>query len=199
MRLTGLLFILLISLFIFRPLLAETTLDFEGDPKIKIDEHYKCEGSQDKSFKVEMGFHRVNGKMFFFGFLEEDDGYTVQSSVRVFNNKASGSDVVSYIFPYPTGEGLANAAFLKNWHSKNLMIISWFKDDSSIDWVNNHLDLITDHREDENFDQKLIDYSEEALDHIFRALKFGEPFEPDDVIAGLQDGTVTGSRIWVCK
>ena len=192
-------FLTLIFLLIANHSFAETTLDFEGDPKIKIDEHYKCKGSQDKSFKFEMGFHRVNGKMFFFGFLEEDDGYTVQSSVRVFNNKVSGSDVVSYIFPYPTGEGLAGAAFLNKWHSKKLMIISWFKDDSSIDWAINHLDLITDHREDENFDQKLIEYSEKALDHIFRGLKFGEPFEPDDIIAGLGDGTSTGARILVCK
>jgi len=190
-------FITLIFLLIANHSFAETTLDFEGDPKIKIDEHYKCEGSQDKSIKLEMGFHRVNGKMFFFGFSEEDDGYLVQSSLRVFNNKVSGRDVVSYIFPFPTDVGLAGVAFLNKWHSKKLMIISWFKDDSSIDWLNNHIELLSDR--DENFDQKLIEYSEKALDHIFRGLKFGEPFEPDDIIAGLGDGTSTGARILVCK
>ena len=175
---------------------AETTLDFEGDPKIKIDEHYKCQHFKDKSFKLEVGFHRVNGKMFSLIFVEEY-GYDVWTSARVFNSKFKKRDVVSYIFPYPTGEGLAGAAFLNKWHSKKLMIISWFKDDSSIDWLNNHIELLSDR--DENFDQKLIEYSEKALDHIFRGLKFGEPFEPDDIIAGLGDGTSTGARILVCK
>ena len=191
-------FITLIFLLIANHSFAETTLDFEGDPKIKIDEHYKCEDTEDKSIKLEIGFHRVNGKMFFFLFSEEY-GYTVRASLRVFNSKASGRDVVSYIFPYPTDLGLANGAFLKNWHSKKLMIISWFKDDSSIDWLNNRLDLDIDHREDENFDQKLIDYSEKALDNIFRVLEFGEPFEPDDVTVNIPEGKTTGRIFFVCK
>ena len=190
-------FLTLIFLLIANHSFAETTLDFEGDPKIKIDENYKCEGSDDKSFKLEIGFHRVNGKMFFFLFSEEY-GYTVRASLRVFNSKVSGRDVVSYIIPYPTDKGLAGAAFLNEWHSKKLMIVSWFKDDSSIDWLNNHLDLYIDHREDENFDQKLIEYSEKALDHIFKALEFGEPFEPDDVMYA-PDGLITGSRLLFCK
>ena len=189
-------FITLIFLLIANHSFAETTLDFEGDPKIKIDENYKCEGSDDKSFKLEIGFHRVNGKMFFFLF-GSDFGYLVQSNLRVFNNKVSGYDVVSYIFPFPTGAGLAGAVFLKNYYTSNILTISWFKDDSSIDWLNNHIELLSDR--DENFDQKLIEYSEKALDHIFRGLKFGEPFEPDDIIAGLGDGTSTGASILVCK
>jgi hypothetical protein len=193
-------FISLIFLLIANHSFAETTLDFEGDPKIKIDENYKCEGSDDKSFKLEIGFHRVNGKMFFFLLSEdEEDGYTVRASLRVFNNKVSGYDVVSYIFPFPTGAGLAGAVFLKNYYTSNILTISWFKDDSSIDWFNNYSDLVFfGSRDDENFDQKLIDYSEKALDHIFKALEFGEPFEPDDVMYA-PDGLVTGARLLFCK
>ena len=188
-------FITLIFLLIANHSFAETTLDFEGDPKIKIDENYKCEGSDDKSFKLEIGFHRVNGKMFFFLF-GSDFGYLVQSNLRVFNNKVSGYDVVSYIFPFPTEVGLAGGVFLKNYYTSNILTISWFKDDSSIDWLNNHIELLSDR--DENFDQKLIEYSEKALDHIFRVLEFGEPFEPDDIMLP-PDGLVTGARKLFCK
>jgi len=198
MRLTGLLFILLISLFIFRPSLAETTLDFEADPKIKIDEHYKCHDFDDESFKLEIGFHRVNGKMFSF-LVIEGEGYEVWTSARVFNSKFENRDVVSYILPFPTKEGLGNLAFVKNFYFKGekTIYMDWIKDDSSIDWVNNHWDLQSDR--DENFDQKLIDYSEEALDHIFRVLEFGEPFEPDDIILSIPEEKTIGGYILVCK
>ena len=190
-------FISLIFLLIANHSFAETTLDFEADLKIKIDEHYKCKGSQDKSFKFEIGFHRVNGKMFFFLF-GSDFGYLVQSNLRVFNNKVSGYDVVSYIFPLPTEVGLAAGVFLKNYYSKDILTISFFKDDSSIDWLNNHTELLNDRLVGENIDQKLIEYSEKALDHIFRVLEFGEPFEPDDIMLP-PDGLVTGARLLFCK
>ena len=190
-------FITLIFLLIANHSFAEKTLDFEADLKIKIDEHYKCKGSKDKPFKLEIGFHKVNGKMFAFTF-ESDIGYLVHSSVRVFNNKVSNYDVVSYIFPLPTEVGLAAGVFLKNYYSTDILTISFFKDDSSIDWLNNHTELLSDRLVGENIDQKLIEYSEKALDHIFKALEFGEPFEPDDIMYA-PDGLITGSRLLFCK
>jgi len=191
-------FITLIFLLITNHSFAETTLDFINDPKIKIDEHYKCQDFEDKSFKLEGGFHKVNGKMFYFLFSKEF-GYDVWTSVRVFNSKVKKRDVVSYIFPLPTKSGLANAAFFKNLHSKGekIMFMDWIKDDSSIDWLNNHIDILSDR--DENFDQKLIEYSEKALDHIFRVLEFGEPFEPDDVTVNIPEDKIVPGYILVCK
>ena len=193
--------ILFIIIFFTQPLYANSILDFEGDNKVKIDEHYKCEDYEDKSIKLELGFHNLNNSTFVL-FFNEDEGYTVHVSARNFKSKMKDREIISYIFPFPTEAGLASGAFIQNFNFKNekIFFLDWFEDKSSIDWVNDHNNLFREIDKNfyKNFDKNLVNFSEKALDNIFKALDLGKPFEPDDIVVGSKN-LVTGSRFFTCK
>lgn len=195
-------FISLIFLLIANHSFAETILDFAEKNKNVLDEHYKCQDMADKSKKQEIGFKEVNGRMFAF-FIANNNVFPM-SSVRIYKNKVIDSlgerDVVSFIFAFPTNVGLAGGIFMKDYHFIDGLefILSWIKEDSPVDWVNEHSNLFEN--ANKNIDKKLIDYSEKALDLIFTKLDFGEPFEPDDAWSVLgQTEWETGNLIMLCK
>lgn len=190
------LIVLLFTLFLTLPLYADSVRDFEGNNKIKLDEHYICE-NEDEKIIFEMGFHKVNGKIFYFNYNVKI-GYTVLTSVRDFKTKIEDRNVESYVFPYPSDTGLVAIIFIKNYNFKNekTLFMNWINDDSSINWRNDHYNLFEDNSE--NIDQKYIDFSEKALDNIFRVLEFGTPFMPDDIWS-IPDEKLRGGNFHVCK
>ena len=111
-RLFGILFF--ISFLIFQPSYAESVLDYEEKNK-KLDEHYKCQDFENKSVKLGIGFKKINGNMFAF-LTQQNESYPF-SSVRTFKSKVvGGHDSISYIFAYPSNEGLAVSVLSKDFH-----------------------------------------------------------------------------------
>ena len=74
--------------------------------------------------------------------------------------------------------------------------MKWIKDDTSKDWVNEHFSLWDDNSK--NINQKYINFSENALDVIFRILEFGTPFHPDDILT-IPDEKLIGGDFFICK
>ena len=190
--------LLFISLLIFQPLYAESVLDYEGNKINKLDEHYKCHHFEDKSQKINVGFKEVNGKMF--AFLTQQNKVFAFSSVRAFKSKVlGGHDSVSYIFVYPSNEGLAVGLFSKDFHfvGQLALILSWIEGGKNINWAEEHYNLFQDTK---NIDERLINFSEKALDLIFTELEFGDPFEPDDLWGEIGNTSKEiGNLIMVCK
>ena len=191
------LFILIITLFVAHLANAESVRDFEGDEKIKLNESYKCVRTTDKKVNFKFGFHEIEGTTFVFLYTEET-AYTAFAAARVYKSKVKNREVISYVFPYPTDGGLVGVIFTKNWNKKNekLFFMNWIKDDTSIDWVNEHFNLWDDNSK--NINQKYINFSEKALDVIFRIFEFGTPFHPDDMWT-IPDEKLTGGDFFTCK
>jgi hypothetical protein len=191
------LIIIIFTLFISHLANAESVRDFEGDEKIKLNESYKCVNFTDKKAKFKFGFHEIEGTTFAFLYTEEA-AHTAFAAARVYKSKVKNREVISYVFPYPTDGGLVGVIFTKNWNKKNekLFFMKWIKDDTSIDWVNEHFNLWDDNSK--NINQKYIDFSEKALDVIFRIFEFGTPFHPDDILT-IPDEKLIGGDFFTCK
>tara|TARA_B100000686_G_C16234896_1_gene686722 strand:- start:69 stop:650 length:582 start_codon:yes stop_codon:yes gene_type:complete len=189
-------FLTLIFLLIANHSFAETVLDYEQINKL--DQHYKCQDFEDKSEKMEIGFKEVNGKMF--SFLTHQNQAFAFSSVRTYKSKVVGDrDSVSNIFAYPSNEGLAVAVFSRDFHydGELALILSWIKDGNKINWAEEHYNLFQDTK---NIDERLINFSEKALDLLFTKLEFGDPFEPDDIWGEIGNtSNEIGNLIMVCK
>jgi len=182
-------------LFLSNIALAESILDYQNK-KIKINDHYTCKLFKEESVKVEIAFKEINGKLFAF-FYDKEVGYEVFSSVRVFKTKGKESIITSYIFPFYSPEGLGNVGFYKFSNSKKiLMMIDILKDQGSINWTEEWTNVVGDEK---NLEDNLFNLSEKALNHIFKILDFGDPFEADDAIHGLPMDKIISAAYFDCK
>ena len=185
-------------LFLSNISLAESILDYQNK-KIKINDHYTCKLFKEESFKVEIAFKEINGKLFAF-FYDKEVGYEVFSSVRVFKTKGKESIITSYIFPYYNDQGLMNVGFYKVSNSKKIMMMmDVLKDQGSINWAEEWVNALGDAKDLKDLEDNLFNISEKALNHIFKILDFGDPFEADDAIHGLPTDRIQSSAYFNCK
>jgi hypothetical protein len=182
-------------LFLSNIAFAESILDYLNKKK-KINDQYICKNHRDKSFKIEIAFEEINGKLFVF-FYDKELGYDVLSSVRVFKTKRKDHIITSYIFPFYDDEGLGNVGFYKFSNSKKIMLmIDILEDQGSINWTEEWNNVVGDEK---NLEDNLFNLSEKSLNHIFKTLDFGEPFEADDAMEGLPMDKIKAAAYFACK
>ena len=189
-------FIIFYFLFLSNLASAKSILDYQNK-KNKINDQYTCELDGDKSFKLEIAFEDINGKLFAF-FYDEEFGYDVLSSVRVFETKIKDSKIItSYIFPFYHDQGLGNVGFYKFSYSKKIMMMmDILKDQGSNNWTEEWINVVGDEK---NIEDNLFNLSERSLNHIFKVLDFGVPFQADDAIQGLPMDKIQGGFYLMCK
>ena len=70
------------------------------------------------------------------------------------------------------------------------------KDQGSINWTEEWINVVGDEK---NLEDNLFNFSEKSLNHIFKTLDFGEPFEADDAMEGLPMDKTLGGFYYICK
>ena len=184
-------------LFLSNIALAESSADYTGGKLSDMDENFECiDGNGKKDF---LSYKKINEHIFRYNYwtdAEALDGSmgsvgNPDSSVKKFDRTLKKNKIRLYMSynPLYREANLGNGIILKilvQSKIKGLGIQEWtyWVKDNCDKKLYEMLDIWNDTQknwEDENFDQKLIEWSDEAYNIISRELGFGKPFEIIDL------------------
>tara|TARA_B100001093_G_C26825705_1_gene1013886 strand:+ start:106 stop:693 length:588 start_codon:yes stop_codon:yes gene_type:complete len=180
---------------IFKVVLADTTSKYYGKNKDSLDEYFIC-----KAFKgddiLEIGFKDIDDHKFVF-LLSDKKVTDFVVNTKIFSSSIDERNVTTYMFPFPTPNGLTNASFTKNLNLQNEFLIWLDFIDTSDEWYNKYYELLDKSSSLKDFDNNLIKYTNDALEIAFKILDYGTPFEPDDLLSEPENDL--GGYIFECK
>ena len=190
--------------FLLNIALAESSADYMGGKLSDIDENFEC--IDDNGNKDFFSYKKINENIFRYNYWADEEALdgsmgalgNPDSSVKKFDRTLKKNKIRLYMSYYPLFReaNLGNGLILKILVQSKIKGLGiqewtyWVKDNSDkkpyemLDIWNN----IQENYEAENFDQRLIDWSDEAYNVISRELGFGKPFEIIDLETVNLDG-----------
>ena len=183
---------IILSFFSFKSVLAETSYDYFQSKLGSMDLSIIC--TNVNGMKRDYSFKTINGKTFYFEYLEDEKFYgPARSTVKIFKRRFDNQDIDIYMIfaplmpDYGPGKpGLSLGVFLFGIQNKILELGYFVKDKDfsmydefiSLNWVGNE------------YDEKIHEWSEKAYTIISERLGFGEPFELIDLESIDENGLI---------